>query len=164
MKKVSSESGYDFLKFYIDNVEMGIWSGEDDWSLETYNVLPGNHQFKWEYEKDYSVSSGADAAWIDDVVFPIVFSGGNVGQTSILKHDITIYPNPAQHTLHVSAIDNIDFIRVLNLTGQCVYEELSTEENLKYAEIPLHKLSSGYYIIQVQTSQELTNKKFTISK
>ena len=164
MKKVSSESGYDFLKFYIDNVEMGIWSGEDDWSLETYNVLPGNHQFKWEYEKDYSVSSGADAAWIDDVVFPIVFSGGNVGQTSILKHDITIYPNPAQHTLHVSAIDNIEFIRVLNLTGKCVYEELSKEENLKYAEIPLHKLSSGYYFIQVQTSQELTNKKFTISK
>ena len=51
-----------------------------------------------------------------------------------------------------------------NLTGKCVYEELSTLENLKYAEIPLHKLSSGYYIIQVQTSQELTNKKFTISK
>ena len=38
MKKVSSESGYDYLKFFIDNVEMDSWSGEDDWSLETYSI------------------------------------------------------------------------------------------------------------------------------
>ena len=38
MKKVSSESNYDFLKFYIDNIEQDAWSGEDDWSYHTYSV------------------------------------------------------------------------------------------------------------------------------
>ena len=29
--KVSSESNYDFLKFYIDNVELSSWDGEVGW-------------------------------------------------------------------------------------------------------------------------------------
>jgi len=71
-KKVSSENGWDFLKFYLDNVEMGSWSGEVDWSLETYPVSAGTHTFKWEYVKDGSGSNGSDCGWIDYVVFPPV--------------------------------------------------------------------------------------------
>ena len=69
-KKVSSESGYDKLYFYIDNVEKGNWSGEVAWSQETYPVTTGTHTFKWSYQKDYSVSSGSDCAWVDDIQFP----------------------------------------------------------------------------------------------
>ena len=104
MKKVSSESGYDYLKFFIDNIEMDSWSGEDDWSLETYSISPGTHQFKWEYAKDFSVSSGADAAWIDDVVFPIVNSGNNLSTLSQLHDDLKIFPNPVKDFLHVNLI------------------------------------------------------------
>ena len=69
-KKVSSENGYDFLKFYIDNEEKAKWSGNADWTKENFSVTKGPHTFKWIYKKDGSTSNGSDAAWIDDISFP----------------------------------------------------------------------------------------------
>lgn len=69
-KKVSSEVNYDYLIFYIDGVEKGRWCGEVAWSQESYLVPEGLHTFKWTYQKDYSVSSGQDAAWVDYISFP----------------------------------------------------------------------------------------------
>ena len=69
-KKVSSENSYDKLYFYIDNVEKGNWSGEAAWGQESYAVTAGTHTFKWSYQKDGSVSSGSDCAWVDDIQFP----------------------------------------------------------------------------------------------
>ncbi|RLC50455.1 MAG: hypothetical protein DRH79_07630, partial [Candidatus Cloacimonadota bacterium] len=74
-KKVSSEGNWDYLRFYIDNTEMDSWSGTLGWSQETYNVTAGEHTFKWEYDKDGSVSSGSDCAWIDYIVFPPMATG-----------------------------------------------------------------------------------------
>lgn len=69
-RKVSSESGYDYLQFYIDGVLQDEWAGEEDWEEFIYNVDEGTHTFKWVYDKDYSVSSGDDCGWIDYVIFP----------------------------------------------------------------------------------------------
>jgi len=69
-KKVSSENNWDYLRFYIDNSEMDSWSGDLSWSQETYQLSTGTHTLKWEYDKDGSVSSGSDCAWIDFIVFP----------------------------------------------------------------------------------------------
>lgn len=68
--RVESESGYDYLRFYIDNNEMGEWAGIIPWTQASFPVTAGNHTFKWEYSKDGSVSSGADAGFIDYIVFP----------------------------------------------------------------------------------------------
>ena len=71
-KKVSTEYGYDKLQFYIDNVEQGSgWSGEIDWSKQSYTVTAGTHTFKWTYKKDYSQTGGADACWIDLIELPV---------------------------------------------------------------------------------------------
>jgi hypothetical protein len=59
-RKVSSELGYDYLRFYIDGAEQNQWSGELDWSQESFPVTPGPHTFKWSYTKDLSVSAGRD--------------------------------------------------------------------------------------------------------
>ncbi|GAB4321095.1 MAG: hypothetical protein Kow00127_13480 [Bacteroidales bacterium] len=68
--KVSSESNYDYLKFFIDDNMMDEWSGEVSWTQASYDVSAGTHTFRWEYVKDYSVSSGGDCAWIDYILFP----------------------------------------------------------------------------------------------
>ncbi|NQV18847.1 MAG: T9SS type A sorting domain-containing protein [Armatimonadetes bacterium] len=73
-KKVDSENNYDYLNFYIDGVLQDEWSGNDDWSEESYFVAAGNHNFKWRYFKDGSVSSGQDCAWIDYIIFPAILS------------------------------------------------------------------------------------------
>jgi len=70
-KKVSSESGYDKLNFYIDGTLKDTWSGTIDWSQESYPVTTtGLHTFKWVYSKDGSVSNGSDCAWVDYIEFP----------------------------------------------------------------------------------------------
>ena len=68
--KTSSESGYDYLKFFIDATSVGQWAGDTPWTKASFPVTSGSHTFKWEYMKDGSVSSGSDCAWIDYIVFP----------------------------------------------------------------------------------------------
>ena len=68
--KVSSESSYDYFRFYIDGTQMGEWSGEVDWTLAEFSCPAGDHTLKWEYEKDFTVSSGSDCAWVDYIILP----------------------------------------------------------------------------------------------
>jgi len=69
--KVSCESGFDKLTFYIDGLEQGTWSGQEDWAEVSFQVREGTRTFKWAYSKDSSASEGDDTVWIDDIVFPI---------------------------------------------------------------------------------------------
>ena len=69
-KKICTEADKDKLTFYIDNTAQGVWSGEVDWSRETFPVTAGTHKFKWIYVKDSYNSYGDDCCWIDDVQFP----------------------------------------------------------------------------------------------
>ncbi|MCD4698145.1 MAG: hypothetical protein K8S16_18120, partial [Bacteroidales bacterium] len=102
-RKVSSESNYDYLQFWIDGTQVGEWAGEVSWSRVKYFVTAGTHTFKWVYDKDYSVSSGSDCAWVDYIVFPPIepfepdiavnplmldFGDVIIGQTGILPFTI----------------------------------------------------------------------------
>jgi len=67
-RRVSSEGSFDFLRFYINNVEQGGgWSGEQPWAMFSFPINAGNYTFRWTYSKDGSVSTGSDRAWIDAV-------------------------------------------------------------------------------------------------
>jgi hypothetical protein len=81
-RKVSSENGYDFLWFYIDDTEMGSWSGEKDWLEVSYTVTAGKHIFRWVYEKDEANAAGQDAAWVDNIQLP-AFGQDVSGQPSL---------------------------------------------------------------------------------
>jgi hypothetical protein len=71
-RKVSSESNYDYLRFYVDGgTALGSWSGEQGWAQFSCTVTAGTLTFTWTYSKDSSVSVGSDAVWIDDIVFPM---------------------------------------------------------------------------------------------
>lgn len=67
--KVSSESNYDKLKFFVNNSEItNIHGTNGGWTNYQYTVTSnGSYTFKWVYEKDYSVNSGDDTGWLDDV-------------------------------------------------------------------------------------------------
>jgi hypothetical protein len=68
--KVSSESGWDYLKFYMNSSLKGQWSGEVGWTKVSYNVAAGTYTFKWIYTKDSYGASGSDCAWVDKIIFP----------------------------------------------------------------------------------------------
>ncbi len=75
--KVSSERGFDFGRFFIDEVEQQLttgtargMSGEEDWGFHAFAVSAGYHTFKWTYEKDDSYGDLLDSVWIDGVNMP----------------------------------------------------------------------------------------------
>ena len=66
--KVSSETNFDFMRFYIDGIEQaGRISGNVDWQQKTYTIRSGTHTLKWAYTKDGSVNRGSDTWWVDKV-------------------------------------------------------------------------------------------------
>ncbi len=67
--RVSSESGYDYCKFYIDNVLQDSISGTSmsNHALVSKTTSLGFHTLKWEYSKDYIIASGLDACFVDTI-------------------------------------------------------------------------------------------------
>jgi len=90
--KVSSESGYDYLRFFIDNNEMGEWAGEVDWTEVSFAVTAGEHTFRWEYDKDGSVSNGQDCGWVDFIILPpMLLPTANAGSDAEICNETTEY-------------------------------------------------------------------------
>ena len=67
---ISTETGFDFLHFYIDGVLLASWSGIETGNYSTPVTL-GQHTFTWKYAKDATTSSNHDAVWIDNVNIPM---------------------------------------------------------------------------------------------
>ena len=65
--KVSSETGYDFLRFYIDGSQQASRSGNVDWEAQSYDIPSGSHTVQWKYTKDGSVDRSQDAGWVDRI-------------------------------------------------------------------------------------------------
>ena len=69
--KASSESGWDYLEFWIDGVLTNRISGEVDWQQQAFTLGDGAHSFRWRYAKDPSASSGSDRGWVDLVSWAV---------------------------------------------------------------------------------------------
>jgi Zn-dependent metalloprotease len=70
--RVSSEPGFDVLRFYVDGVKVQEWSGITNtaWQMFSTPIAAGAHTLMWSYEKDGSAAFGQDAAWLDGVTLP----------------------------------------------------------------------------------------------
>jgi len=70
-RMVSSEAGFDFFKFYMDNQVKEHQSGtKNSWEVVSFEVEPGTHTYTFEYEKDAMVNEGLDGAQIDNISIP----------------------------------------------------------------------------------------------
>ncbi len=135
--KVSSEDSYDFLKFFIDGTVAGEWSGEEDWAMASYDVSVGTHIFRWVYVKDAYVSNGEDAAWVDDIVFPISQSATSDGNQIQESENYTkVFPNPFVAFSAKNTYINISFsmkkkdnlkLSIYNLKGELIKSEKFTD-------------------------------------
>jgi len=70
--KVSSETNFDFLRFFVDGLQQPSApeiSGEVNWQQRFVAIPNGTHTLTWTYSKDVSLSVGSDAGWLDQVVF-----------------------------------------------------------------------------------------------
>ena len=123
-RKISTESNYDFLRFYIDGVQQGQWSGTVDWGQVSYQVTTGAHTFTWTYDKDVPFQSGSDCVWVDYIIFPpstIIAPEITLSQTSFSKNllpaattsDALIIGNTGTMALGFNAFVDIDTLQTI---------------------------------------------------
>jgi len=105
--KVSSESSYDKLKFYINGVEQDNISGEIGWAYKSYELPAGTNTVKWVYEKDSVISRGLDCGWVDSVAVSAI----QVNRSLANAH---AYPVPF--------IPGWSSLKFKNLTPNCTIE------------------------------------------
>jgi autotransporter-associated beta strand protein len=117
--KVSSETSYDFLRFFLNGVEqtgsLARISGNVDWVKKTVTIPAGTNSVEWRYTKDGSVDSGSDAAWLDQVVFIPQSSPGALavtpagGLSSSGNYGGTFSPSSQQYTLSNTGSTSINW-------------------------------------------------------
>lgn len=68
--RVESEAGRDVLRFMADGQPRGAISGTTTWQTVTLTITnTGSHVFLWDYTKSKLNAGGADAGWLDQVVW-----------------------------------------------------------------------------------------------
>ncbi|HNW99770.1 MAG TPA: C25 family cysteine peptidase [Candidatus Cloacimonadota bacterium] len=166
--KTSSEANYDYLKFFINNVQQEQWSGEAAWAQHTYSVGPGQVTFKWQYIKDGSSVSGSDCAWLDNIVFPVV--GGTQGTPSFAVStqnmpfgQVTI----ASHAvLPITITNNGNTIMLGTITGSEIFKIAPTETTDASTEMS-YVIAAGesetYDVIFTPAEQMIYNQQVTIT-
>ncbi|MBE6336178.1 MAG: T9SS type A sorting domain-containing protein [Lentimicrobiaceae bacterium] len=153
-KKVSSESGWDMLFFDVDDVTFGEWSGESDWSQEKFTLPAGKHVLRWSYNKDSSMSSGQDCAWIDNIVFPPTTIIADV--YTVTEKNIGMYPNPTEGVVTMQLGENQSDVILYNAMGQVLKEYRSVSGSFN---IDLSEYNSGMYFLNIKNDTFNATKK-----
>jgi hypothetical protein len=153
-KKVSSESGYDKLIFYIDGTEKGNWSGEVNWSQESYPLTTGTHELNWTYKKDVAVTSGSDCAWLDKIIFPAT-QVITVTQ-EVTANGIALYPNPNKGQFSINLPEENCEVVIFNAMGQQMYQT----EAQGTTTLNLERLNNGIYFVTIRTTEAVSTLKF----
>lgn len=149
-RRVSTEANYDFLVFYIDEVEQDRWSGDYGWRGFSYPTTAGWHNYKWVYIKDHSVNGGSDAAWIDYITLPPYLDETNE-QT---EPPLTLHPNPTTDQVTVELEQEGDFnILVFDTEGKLILSERNTQV------VSFKGLPSGIYQIMVEQNGQRWSRK-----
>ena len=73
--------------------------------------------------------------------------------------ELSVYPNPASGNIYIESAENIEAIRVVNSSGQLVYE---ANPGSDYYELQLDM--DGLYFIEVRTAEETVTEKVVIRK
>jgi len=166
-KKVSSEDDYDYFKFFIDGELEGSWSGNVDWSQETFAVPAGQHSFMWSYNKDGSVASGDDCAWIDDIVFPPFGSAQIVAQQQAIvanNVNLSVYPVPFTNVVNFvfSSTKNQEYrLEIYDISGRNIFAKTSSaqaNENVFVWNAPAN-LQKGIYIYRLFVDNQMISGK-----
>ena len=90
--KVSSLSGFDYLKFSTNSAMQAQIAGEVDWQQKQFNLASGTQTLRWAYVKGAGSSGGQNKAWLDHVSFAlptnVVIVAGPTNQ-SVLQRGYT---------------------------------------------------------------------------
>ncbi len=144
-RKVSSESNYDKLAFYIDEHKIDEYSGQVSYERMAFPVAYGTHTFKWVYSKNEHTNQGDDCAWLDYIVLPYtIVPGVNAGENQDICAGDTAF-------LSGSATNFTDILWTTSGTGQFNDSTLMSPEYYPGEE----DIANGMAILTMQASHNL---------
>jgi Leucine-rich repeat (LRR) protein len=121
--KVSSETNYDFLQFYLNGtLQTNPISGEVNWQKQTFNLGNGTQTLAWRYVKDVNNSAGSDAGWLSEVAFVDPSSwlqiglGPTNGQLQLVLHCIVGHTNQLQVSTNLTTWSTVSTLIATNAT------------------------------------------------
>ena len=85
---------------------------------------------------------------------------GLVSLADVELSSVSLYPNPANSELTVSATSSINRIEIANLLGQMVYENATLGSN--QATINVSALQQGAYLVRVFTTEGTMTRKLIV--
>ncbi|MBK6621919.1 MAG: T9SS type A sorting domain-containing protein [Saprospirales bacterium] len=164
-RRVSSEEGWDYLRFFINGDLKEEWSGEQPWEeMAGYAVQAGNMEFMWSYEKDEFYESGEDAAWIDNIILPLILlpedTISGTKEHILAGNSFSVFPNPSRTVAQVkfrleqSAYTSLVLYNAHGQQVQTVYEgDLQAGAFVK--SFSVEALPSGVYWLACRAGEEV---------
>ncbi len=155
--KTSTQYHSDYFAFYVDGKKKDWWSGENDWTYISYDLLAGHHSFMWLYDKNRQNQAGADCVWIDDITFPRASIVNGVEEV-VTKKEHALYPNPSTGSFTLELLEESD-VNIYDVLGQNV---MSLHKVAGTQHIDLSHMPKGLYFVQIQNESNIEIKKLTI--
>ena len=114
--------------------------------------------FKITYEFAAGATQGdGGEVLLDNVAVTLLDSNGNtLGVVALTESSFSVYPNPVQNTLNVSAGVSVDQISIFDLTGR---EVLRAAPNASAFSLDVANLNKGLYLVSLKAGdKEITTK------
>ena len=103
--------------------------------------------------KDVSSKEGDDRAYIDFVQFPPLLVFKVDVEEVVEDNNVTVYPNPTTGIVNIDVDTRFDAV-IYNYQGQMVMKL-----NDKDGQIDITNLTSGMYLIEIRTDENVMIKK-----
>jgi PKD repeat protein len=85
---------------------------------------------------------------------------GTVGLGQLAENIFTCYPNPATDVIHIKSGSPLSSIRIFNVSGQKVYEDLTAKS--KFQSIDVTSFKKGVYFMELNTERETKRIKLVV--
>jgi hypothetical protein len=124
-----------------------------------------SNTFELTVDAAYNVDKCQVVAYIQNWTDGTIVQANKIDLYSFVNSDIestfatSVYPNPANDILNISADENINKVEILGTTGQVVYTENKSAVSCR---LDVNNLAAGVYFVKVYTNSDVTIHKVTI--
>ncbi|MDZ7741632.1 MAG: choice-of-anchor J domain-containing protein [Bacteroidota bacterium] len=124
------------------------------WTEFTFDL--SDYDYQDVYIAIQCVSYDAFVFMVDELCILTTPTGIDVPAVSA---GINMYPNPGNGMVNLASENVINEVKIFNTTGQIVYFNTPGAE---YTQINTSELSTGVYVVQVETSKGITSRKLIV--
>ncbi len=117
-----------------------------------------NIMFRFVFHSDQSVNQ--EGVIIDN----LEISGIPLNVTEFSTNSVALYPNPASSTITIKTLGITNYsAAIYDITGKIVYQKKEIQPQQNTYTLPINKLESGMYLIQISNANQTITKKIIVN-